>query len=247
VNAPSLLVLFPEPKHLLELATEDLGGAIFEVLPSLMQRDEKFSVASLTDQLFRPYGPSYPHGSQRQLSLALAEAMGCLLAQGLIVADPDQMGSWYVPTRRADGLRNRSDVKTFLEGRILPDDLLPPFFARKVVPLFRRGDHDVAVFQAFKEVEVAVRNAANAKGAGYADDEVGTKLMRKAFHPDNGPLSDMTVVFPEREAVMFLFSGAIGHAKNPTSHRDVMISAPEAARLIIFASHLFDIVGQRLF
>jgi hypothetical protein len=45
------------------------------------------------------------------------------------------------------------------------------------------------------------------------------------------------------EAVMHLFSGAIGHAKNPMSHRDVAITAQEA-RLIIFASHLLDIVEQ---
>jgi hypothetical protein len=53
------------------------------------------------------------------------------------------------------------------------------------------------------------------------------------------------VVPAEREALMHLFSGAIGYAKNPPSHRDVGINAQEAARLIIFASHLFEIVEQR--
>jgi hypothetical protein len=55
----------------------------------------------------------------------------------------------------------------------------------------------------------------------------------------------MTVVPAEREAEMQLFAGAIGHAKNPPSHRDVAFTAQEAARLIIFASHLLDIVEQR--
>jgi hypothetical protein len=55
----------------------------------------------------------------------------------------------------------------------------------------------------------------------------------------------MTVVSAERKAVMHLFSAAIGHAKNPTSHRDVAITAQEAARLIIFASRVLDIVEQR--
>ena len=136
------------------------------------------------------------------------------------------------------------DVEAFRKGRILPSDLVPTLFAEKVVPLFRRGDHDVAVFQAFKEVEVAVRNTANAKGAGYANFEVGTTLMRKAFHPDTGPLADKTLVPAEREAEMHLFAAAIGHAKNPTSHRDVAMTALEAARLIMFASHLFDIVER---
>jgi hypothetical protein len=74
----------------------------------------------------------------------------------------------------------------------------------------------VAVFQVFKEVEVAVRNAANAKGAGYPDDLVGVTLMRRAFHRGNGPLTDTTLVTAEREAEAALFAGGIGrHAKNP--------------------------------
>jgi hypothetical protein len=104
----------------------------------------------------------------------------------------------------------------------------------------------VAVFQAFKEVEVAVQNAANARGAGYPDSDVGTTLMRNAFHPERGPLTDMVAVVAEREALMHLFSGAIGHAKNPTSHRHVAILAAEAARLIIFASHLLQVVEERV-
>jgi Protein of unknown function (Hypoth_ymh) len=90
-----------------------------------------------------------------------------------------------------------------------------------------------------------VRNTANAKGAGYPDSEVGTAMMRKAFHPDTGPLTDKALVSAEREAEMHLFAAAIGHAKNPTSHRAVAMTATEAARLIVFASYLFDIVEQR--
>jgi hypothetical protein len=44
---------------------------------------------------------------------------------------------------------------------------------------------------------------------------------------------------------MHLFASAIGDAENPTSHQDVAITAREAARLIVFACHLFDIVERR--
>jgi hypothetical protein len=44
---------------------------------------------------------------------------------------------------------------------------------------------------------------------------------------------------------MFLFSGAMGHARNPAGHTDVEVTAVEAARLIIFASYLLSIVLQR--
>jgi Protein of unknown function (Hypoth_ymh) len=118
--------------------------------------------------------------------LAFAEALAWLTTHKLIVIDPEQPALWYRITRRAADLRARADVEAFRKGRILPDDLVPALFAQKVVPLFRRGDYDVAVFQAFNEVEVAVRKAAYAKNAGYPDSDVGTTLMCKAFNPENG-------------------------------------------------------------
>jgi uncharacterized protein (TIGR02391 family) len=241
MTAPSLLSLFPKPEDLLALTPEDLGGVIIEAVPPFIQNG-MFTIYSLSDSLYRGHSPPYPHGTQCAVNLALAEAFSWLTTQGLIVCDPDSIGgrSYYRLTRRVADLRTRADVEAFRKGHILPDDLVPALFAQKVVPLFRRGDYDVAVLQAFKEVEVAVRIAANALGAGYPDSDVGTTLMRKAFHPENGPLTNKDLVPAEREAEMHLFSGAIGHAKNPPSHRDVAFTAQEAARLIIFASYLLD-------
>jgi hypothetical protein len=242
----SLLSIFPQAEGLVALTPEDLGGVMIEIAPSLVNHNGLFIVDAFLAPLYPPIDPSpYPRVTKAAVTMALAEAMSWLVTQGLIVMDPGQPTPWYRLTRRAAGLRTRVDVEAFRKGRILPDDLVPAVFAQKVVPLFRRGDYDVAVFQAFKEVEVAVRRAANAKGAGYPDSDVGTTLMRSAFHSLTGPLTDMTVVPAEREAVAHLFSGAIGHAKNPMSHRDVVIAAQEAARLIMFASYLFDVVEQR--
>ena len=125
-----------------------------------------------------------------------------------------------------------------IQGRILPGDLVSDDFAAKVLPLFRRGDYDIAVFQAFKEVEVATRKAADAKDAGYPDDCVGRDLMQKAFNAENGPLTNSELTPGQRQAEMFLFSGAMGHARNPAGHTDFEVTAVEAARLVIFASHL---------
>jgi hypothetical protein len=245
MTGPTLLSVFSRPEDLLALTPEDFGGVIIELMPPLLQNG-MFNPAALTASLFQIVGPSYPLGSKRAVELVIAEAISWLVSQGLLVPDPGQPSpGFYVPTRRAQSLRTRADVDTYRKGRILPDDLLPPLLAEKVVPLFRRGDYDVAVFQAFKEIEVTVRKAGNAKGASYADSEIGTTLMRKAFHPDTGPLADKAKLAAEREAEMHLFSGAIGHAKNPPSHRDFAVTAQEAARLIVFASYLFSIVEQR--
>jgi hypothetical protein len=56
--------------------------------------------------------------------------------------------------------------------------------AEKVRPMFMRGDYDVGVFQAFKDVEIAVRRA-----AGLSDSDIGRKLMQAAFRPEGGPLT----------------------------------------------------------
>lgn len=70
--------------------------------------------------------------------------------------------------------------------------------------------------------------------------------MRKAFHPDNGPLTDTNAESGERRAMSDLFAGAIGAYKNPHSHRRVSLDDPdEAAEIILLANHLLRIVDGR--
>jgi hypothetical protein len=241
----TLLDIFPTPGALLALAPEELAGVLLEVAPNVLQNGI-FGEWDLLASLYPP-NPNfgYPQGSRRAVTLATAEALSWLIAQGLLIVDPDQTGRLYVISRRAKNLKTRADVEAFRKGGILPVNLLQSALAEKVSPQFSRGDHDIAVFQAFKEVEVAVRKAANAKGAGYPDDLVGTKLMRSAFNPDKGELADQSLVFAEREAEASIFAGAIGRAKNPAGHRDVDIGPQEAARLIVVASYLLSIIESR--
>ena len=107
--------------------------------------------------------------------------------------------------------------------------------------MFLRGDYDTAVFQAFKEVEISVRSASR-----LGNDRLGCALMRDAFNPKTGPLSDAQEVPGEQTALMELFAGAIGYFKNPGSHRDVELTAIEAAEAIMLASRLLRIVEARV-
>lgn len=129
------------------------------------------------------------------------------------------------------------DVADVLTDDLLPKRLLHHVVSQKVLPIFMQGAYGPAVFEAFKQVEVAVREA-----GGYRKNDYGTDLMRKAFNVEEGNLTDQNQPKAERQARSDMFAGAIGSYKNPGSHQDVEMTAEEAAELIIFASHLLRIV-----
>ena len=237
--ALSLLDLFPEPKDLLALEPEELGAVLVEIIPGVSQ-SSGFLIQNVLNQVFLLHDGGYRPDAQNSVALAIAEAMSWLCTQGLLVKTPGQPADWYQLTRRGRTLKTRASVEAYRMASTLPVGLLGEPLASKVYALFARGDYAVAVFQAFKEVEVAVRKAGD-----YEDYMVGIQLMRAAFDPTKGPLADKLVVKSEREATAHLFAAAIGHAKNPPSHRDVRMNRVDAARLIVFASHLLEIVAIR--
>jgi len=179
-----------------------------------------------------------PEGVQKAIteSWMWLEREGCLAPKpGLIV------GNAVFITRRGKRLANSQDTSAYKRSGLLPKEFLHPVIVQKVWSSFIRGDYDTSVFQAFKQVEVGVRQAGS-----YGDSDIGVPLMRKAFNPDTGPLSDQSALPAERQALSDLFAGAIGSYKNPHSHRNVSVNDPdEAAEMIILASHLLKIVDYR--
>jgi Protein of unknown function (Hypoth_ymh) len=68
---------------------------------------------------------------------------------------------------------------------------------------------------------------------------VGVKLMREAFNPNAGKLTDMALPMAERERMADLFAGAIGTFKNPLSHRKFGNTDPAPViEELLFASRL---------
>jgi uncharacterized protein (TIGR02391 family) len=168
-----------------------------------------------------------------EVGRAITEAWQWLQNEGLLMPDPDQPNGWFCLTRKGAALRTAADLEAYRQGSLLPSALLHPALAEKVRPMFMRGDYDVAVFQSFKEVEVAVRTA-----AGMSNSDIGRKLMQAALNPDTGPLTDRDADRGERVGLMDLFSGGIGYCKNPPGHRERDFDRLSAARLVAFASYL---------
>ena len=109
-----------------------------------------------------------------------------MIATGLLAPHPRQspeQGIMFL-TRRAAEITDQTAFDAFRKASALPRTLLHPVVAERAWPNFVRGDYDTAVFQAFKEVEVAVREAGRFEAL-----KIGVDLMRAAFHPEKGPLT----------------------------------------------------------
>jgi uncharacterized protein (TIGR02391 family) len=232
--------LIPTAEVLLSLEPEELAGFVLEYFHSkgdpekFCEDPANFSGESTVQ--------GYDQGKRQECQEALMEAWACLEREGFIIRRPRDPHGWYILSRRGKQIKTRKDYDTFRHANLFPKDTIHPDITKEVYPLFLRGDYETATFKAFKLVEIAVRDAI---GAGF-EEMYGRDLMIKAFHSENGLLTDPDEQKTEREALQFLFVGAIGRFKNPSSHRHIAIKDPkQTIEMLQFASHLLRIVRDR--
>jgi uncharacterized protein (TIGR02391 family) len=243
---PTLEQLIPDINVLLALTPEELAPAVLEVAKSQLQNG-MFTAESVSlvtaGRGMAAYRTSPYQGHDAEVALVVIEALNWLRVQGLVVPAPGVNGAhgWLVLSRRGKQIQTQQDFKEFLEAASFPKRMLHHAIADKVWLDLMRGDLADAVFSAFRAVEEAVREA-----GGYGDAVIGVDLMRKAFDPKGGPLTDLSQEEGERSALSHLFAGAIGSYKNPHSHRTVSVNDPkEAQEMVMLASHLLRIVETR--
>ena len=237
----------PDVDDLLAMDPEELAWIVLSILR--MTGGETASpmphCGSFVDGLFEYRNvESFPRARKYEVELAVTEAWLWLEREMLLVPAQGINGEngFRRFGRRAQHIHTEADFDALLSSMRLPREMLHDCVRSKIWPMWLRGDHDTAVFQAFKEVEVAVRDACDWP---VDNDHLGVRLMRRAFKPNEGPLTDKTAEAGEQQALCELFAGAIGSYKNPHSHRHVALTAEEAAEMLILATHLLRIVEAR--
>ena len=223
---------------LLSLEPEELAGVLLQYLNSLPD-SERGQLNRYNFSLPHTF-EGYPQADLAAVSHAFMEAWVWLEREGLIAPKPGEQGEWVFITRRGRRLRSAEQLKAYQRANLLPRTLLHPLITEKIWASFLRGDYDTAIFQAFREVEIAVRKAGR-----FQPTDLGTDLMRKAFDQSRGPLRDADAPSSERQAVSALFAGALGLYKNPHSHRSVLVEARKAVEIILLASHLLYLIDER--
>lgn len=245
---PSLIQLIPNADVLCALEPDELGLRMLPALASwpahqlLTCGDFVRSVAQFRG--FPALPSHYPPNRAATVDLAVREAWAWLEGQALLIDDGKHSPAIVrLLSRRAHQLAKVADPRRALAAQRISKDALHPSIREDVWSLYHRGKYDTAVFEAMKAVEVAVREV-----AGLSRQDIGTKLIRKAFDPKGGPLTDMDADTDEgaREARAHLFAGAIGAYKNLHSHHKHALDDPdETAEIIMLANLLLRIVDAR--
>ncbi|MHB0981026.1 MAG: TIGR02391 family protein [Thermoleophilia bacterium] len=145
----------------------------------------------------------------------------------------------YHPTKLGFQFPEREFRRVVKDYALMPETYVHPLIVKRSFKLLNDGQFESAVLQAFKTIETKIREKINA-----GPEDVGVKLVRRAFHAEAGPLTDQSLPMSEREALANYMAGAFGYYKNPCSHRDVDMDFLSAFGRIVVASDLLKIIEE---
>ena len=243
ISRMNLVAEIPDIAVFLGLPTEELAAVVLRVANSNQQASGLIHPQAVRQQV----RGDHLHGGYStridEAELAFDEAWAWLKVQGILISptDPNGNNGWVQLSRRGRTLLDATAFRNYAAGVGFRQSFLHATIAEDVWFDLARGDHETAVFKSFRAVEIAVREA----GAFKAKD-IGADLMKDAFKPGAGPLTDLALPISEQEAMAAMFVAAIKYFKNPHSHRLSPIEEQKAAQeMVTFASHLLRIVDDR--
>ena len=145
----------------------------------------------------------------------------------------------FFPTKRGFRFQEREFSRIIKEYTLTPQTYIHPRISEKCFKLLTDGEFESAVLQAFKSIEISIREKIEA-----TPEDVGVKLIRKAFNAEAGSLTDYSLPKAEREAFANYIAGAFGFYKTPCSHRDVEMDFITAFDRIAVASDLLKTIDR---
>ncbi len=233
MNLPnSIITLFPTPEALLAAPEIEVERAVLRVYQERAddQLRRMVTAQTIAAELFATGGYAYDAAKRNDIDRLIGRASRRLEEAGLI-EEPDYMNGKNGYRRISDEGRKAISKVDFVAAKVRSQfsrEMFHPSLPAAAWNAFRSGDYDTAVFEAFKAVESAIRK----KGIGIngiTASEYGVALMKNAFDPKSGPLTDKSAAPWRREWRCELFTGAFGELRNPKAHGDPTITDPLVA------------------
>jgi uncharacterized protein (TIGR02391 family) len=122
---------------------------------------------------------------------------------------------------------------------LMPETFVHPIIVKKCFSLLNNKEYESAILQAFKAIETTIRKKIKAPS-----DLFGERLLKAAFNPENGILTNFKLPKSERFAFCNYIIGAFSYYRNPSSHRDVDLDFITAFDKIVVASDLLKAVEE---
>jgi hypothetical protein len=241
-----ILTLFPTADRLLEATDVEIERAVLLHVVESCADPMRRMVArdGVKIELFERGGYDYDVRKRTDIEKAIGRAWKRLEDVGWL-EEPDfdnGKNGFRIPSEKGKATAAAFDFAAAMTRGSFSRKMFHPLLPDAAWHAFRAGDHDTAVFEAFKAVEIAVRKKGAGKN-GIVTTDHGVDLMKKAFDPNAGPLSDRGASRPRRARRCELFTGALGELRNPKAHHDLTITDPlVAVEGMMVASALLRIV-----
>lgn len=143
----------------------------------------------------------------------------------------------YFPTKVGFRFPEREFRRVIEKYAVMPESYVHPVIVEKCFSLLSNGEYESAVIQAFKAIETTTR----AK-IGAPNDMFGERLLKKAFNPDEGVLTNYKIPKSERFAFLNYITGAFSYYRNSSAHRDIELDFVSAFDRIVVASDLLKAI-----
>ncbi len=149
----------------------------------------------------------------------------------------DEGGEVFYPTKVGFRFPEREFRRVVEKYALMPESYIHPIIVKKCFSLLNSGEFDSEVIQAFKAIETTTREK-----IGAPADMFGERLLKKAFNPDDGILTNYNLPKSERSAFLNYMTGAFSFYRNSSSHRDVELDFVSAIDRIAVASDLLKAI-----